>query len=120
MLQNVRRLTPIIRILRRVDTFLDRPMAQAIKERERRARKVLKLDDAVGAIVEKLKARGLTSAYLKPFVVARINYTRFSKATAFDFDEALDRIIASAAKFNIDRVKPEDVAKAGGAPPDEE
>lgn len=106
-------------ILRRVDAFLDRPMAQAIKERERRARKILKLDDAVGAIVEKLKARGLTSAYLKPFVVARINYTRFSKATSFDFDEALDRIIASAAKFNIDRVKQEDVAKAGGAPPED-
>src|SRR5436190_2737391 len=107
-------------ILRRVDEFLDRPIKQAIKERERRGRKILKLDDAVSAAVEKLKARGLTSPYLKPFVVARVNFTRFSKATSFDFDEALDKIIASASKFNVDRVKQQDVAKAGGGPPMEE
>jgi ParB family transcriptional regulator, chromosome partitioning protein len=107
-------------ILRRVDEFLDQPLAKAVKERERRGRKILKLDDAVSAAVDKLKARGLTSPYLKPFVVARVNYTRFSKATSFDFDEALDKIIASAQKFNVDRVKQEDVAKTGGGPVEEE
>jgi ParB family transcriptional regulator, chromosome partitioning protein len=107
-------------ILRRVDEFLDEPMNKALKERERRARKVLKLDEAVSAAVEKLKAKGLTSPYLKPFVVARVNYTRFSKATSFDFDEALDRIIASAQKFNVDRVNQQDVAKAAGGPPPED
>ena len=106
-------------ILRRVDTFLDEPIAKAIEERDRRGRKILKLDDAVSAAVEKLKARGLTSPYLKPFVVSRVNYTRFSKATEFDFDEALDKIIASAAKFNVDRIKQEDVVRAGGAPEEE-
>jgi len=107
-------------ILRRVDAFLDEPVAKEVKERERRGKKILKLDDAVSAAVEKLKAKGLTSPYLKPFVVSRVNYTRFSKATSFDFDEALDKIIASAAKFNVDRVKQEDVAKSGGGAPDEE
>jgi ParB family chromosome partitioning protein len=107
-------------ILRRVDEFLDTPMSKALKERERRGKKILKLDDAVGAAVEKLKAKGLTSPYLKAFVVARVNYTRFSKATSFDFDETLDKIIASAQKFNVDRVKQEDVARAGGGPPDED
>jgi ParB family chromosome partitioning protein len=107
-------------ILRRVDEFLDEPVHKALKERERRGKKILKLDDAVSAAVEKLKAKGLTSPYLKPFVVARVNYTRFSKATSFDFDETLDKIVASAQKFNVDRVKQQDVAKAGGGPPDEE
>jgi ParB family chromosome partitioning protein len=101
-------------ILRRVDDFLDEPMSKALKERERRAKKILKLDDAVGAAVEKLKAKGLTSPYLKPFVVARVNYTRFSKATSFDFDETLDKIVASAQKFNVDRISQQDVAKAAG------
>jgi ParB family chromosome partitioning protein len=107
-------------ILRRVDAFLDEPMSQAIKERERRGKKILKLDDAVSVAIEKLKAKGLTSPYLRPFVVSRVNYTRFSKATSFDFDETLDKIIASAAKFNVDKVKQEDVAKSGGGPADEE
>ena len=107
-------------ILRRVDVFLDEPMSAAIKERDRRGKKILKLDDAVGIAVEKLKAKGLTSPYLKAFVVSRVNFTRFSKATSFDFDETLDKIIASAVKFNAEKVKQEDVAKSGGGAPDEE
>ena len=109
-------------VLRRIDALLDESMARALKERERRGNKVLALDDAVSNVVEALKAKGLTSPYLKAFVVARINPIRFSKATEFDFDEILDKMTASAKKFNVEKVKQEDVAKAGGggAPPDED
>ncbi|MBI4263240.1 MAG: ParB N-terminal domain-containing protein [Acidobacteria bacterium] len=107
-------------VLRRIDDFLDEPMAKALKERERRAAKVLNLDDAVSKVVAALKAKGLTSPYLKPFVVARVNPIRFSKATEFDFDEVMDKMLASAGKFNVDRVKQEDVAKIGGGAPPEE
>jgi ParB family chromosome partitioning protein len=108
-------------VLRRIDDFLDEPMPKALKERERRGARVLKLDDTVTKIVAALKEKGLTSPYLKPFVVARINPIRFSKATEFEFDEVMDKMIASAARFNVDRVKQEDVAKVGGgAAPEEE
>ena len=107
-------------VLRRIDDFLDETMAKALKERERRAAKVLKLDDAVTRVVSALKARGLTSPYLKPFVVARVNPIRFSKSTEFNFDEVMDKMIAAAGKFNVERVKQEDVAKVGGAPPAED
>jgi ParB family chromosome partitioning protein len=108
-------------VLRRIDDFLEEPMPKALKERERRGARVLKLDDAVAKIVAALKAKGLTSPYLKPFVVARINPIRFSKSTEFDFDEVMDKMIASAGKFNVERVKQEDVAKiGGGAAPEEE
>jgi len=106
-------------VLRRIDDFLDDPMPKALRERERRAAKVLKLDDGVGEVVDALKNKGLTSPYLKPFVVARINPIRFSRATEFDFDEVIDKMIASAGKFNVDRVKQEDVARIGGAPPED-
>ncbi|HXT28407.1 MAG TPA: ParB N-terminal domain-containing protein, partial [Vicinamibacterales bacterium] len=95
-------------ILKRTDEFLGEPMDKALKERERRGRKVLKLDDAVTAVVEKLKAKGLTSPYLKAFVVARVNYTRFVKSPTIDFDEAFDKITTSASKFNVEKVKQED------------
>ena len=65
--------------------------------------------------MERLKARGLTSPYLRPFVVARVNPIRFSTSTEFDFDDVLDRMRRAAAKFKIDRVKQEDVVRAGGA-----
>jgi ParB family chromosome partitioning protein len=107
-------------VLRRIDSFLDEPMPKALKERERRGNKVLALDDAVGKIVDALKAKGLTSPYLRPFVVARINPIRFSKSTEFDFDEVIDKMAASAKKFNVDKIRQEDVAKAGGGPPPDE
>ena len=107
-------------VLRRIDEFLDTPLSKAIAERERRAGLVLKIDDRVTAIVDKLKGRGFTSPYLRPFVVSRINPIRFSKATSFDFDEVLEKMAASAGKFNIDRVKPEEVTRASGPASDDD
>lgn len=103
-------------LLRRIDDFLDEPMSRAIKERERRGKRIIKIDDAVAEIVEKLKAKGLTSPYLKPFVVARINPIRFSKSTEFDFDDVIERTLKNAQKFNVEKVKQQDVVRAGGAP----
>jgi len=49
-----------------------------------------------------VKAKGLTSP-TQAFVVSRVNYTRFSKATDVEFEETLDKIIASAAKGQTSR-----------------
>ena len=103
-------------VLRRIDEFLDERLPRALKERTRRAGVLLAIDDEVTAIVDKLKKRGLTSPYLRPFVVARINPIRFSTSTDFDFDEVLGRMLKNAAKFNVDRVRQEDVVRAGGGP----
>ncbi len=107
-------------VLRRIESFLDEPVARALTRREAWAKKLLDIDDRVASIVEKLKARGLTSPYLKPFVTARVNPIRFSKATEFDVDEVLGKMAAAAAKFNVDKVRQEDVVRAGGAPATEE
>ena len=107
-------------LLRRVEDFLDERISKAIAERERRASKVLAIDDEVGRIVQKLKTKGLTSPYLRPFVVARINPIRFSTSTEFDFDDVLDRMKKAAGKFNVDKIRQEDVVRAGGGPAEEE
>jgi ParB family transcriptional regulator, chromosome partitioning protein len=107
-------------VLRRIDEFFDMPLAKALTIREARAARLLGIDDKVTEIVAALKERGLTSPYLRPFVVARINPIRFSKATSFDFDEVLEKMQKAAAKFNADRVKQEDVARMGGGPVEEE
>jgi ParB family transcriptional regulator, chromosome partitioning protein len=106
-------------VLRRIDDFLDERLPKALKERTRRAELILAIDDQVNAIVDKLKKRGFTSPYLRQFVVARINPIRFSKSTEFDFDDVLGRMQKAADKFNIERVKQEDVVRAGGGPPEE-
>jgi ParB family chromosome partitioning protein len=109
-------------VLKRVDDFLTRPMREAIATRRERARTVLALDDEIVRQVDVLKAKGLTSPYLKSFVVARVNPLRFrpKDAPLLWFDEALDRMLKAAAKFNPDKIKMDDLAKSGGAPDDAE
>jgi ParB family chromosome partitioning protein len=106
-------------VLRRIEEFLDQRLAKALVERERRASKLLAIDDEVGRVVQKLKGRGFTSPYLRPFVVARINPIRFSTSTEFDVDDVLDRMHRSAAKFNVDKIKQQDIVRAGGAAEEE-
>jgi ParB family chromosome partitioning protein len=86
--------------------------------RRERAKTVLALDDQIVEQVEALKAKGLTSPYLKSFVVARVNPIRFrpKEAAPLSFDDALDRMTKAAEKFNPEKIKLDDLAKTGGAP----
>jgi len=105
-------------ILRRADEFLKKKLQAALGIRQARAKTVMELDDLVVEKVAALKAKGLTSPYLKSFVVARINPIRFrpKDAAPLSFDEVLDRMTKAAAKLNVDKVKMEDLARSGGAP----
>src|SRR5712664_946000 len=76
--------------LKKVDQYFERPLRESVAVREERARKLLELDEAVSGAVEKLKERGLTSPYLRAFVVARINPLRFIKGQLPSFDELLE------------------------------
>ena len=107
-------------MLRRIDEFLDERLPRAVKERERRSKLILSIDDEVGRIVDKLKKRGFTSPYLRAFVVARINPIRFHKGPNVPpFDATLDKMIASARRFDAGSVNASQVARASG-PPDGE
>lgn len=104
-------------VLKRVDAFLKKPLDVAMTLRHERAKTVLVLDDQIVQQVEALKAKGLTSPYLKSFVVARVNPIRFrpKDASPLSFDEAFDRMATATAKFNPEKIKMEDLARSGGA-----
>jgi ParB family chromosome partitioning protein len=106
-------------VLRKVDSWLDGRMNATIPERERRAELLLALDDAVNDAVVKLKEQGLTSPYLKSFVVARINPLRFIKGELPSFDELLTTMEKRARGMKTDKIKASDLARSGGAPDDD-
>jgi ParB family chromosome partitioning protein len=105
-------------VLKRVEEFLKKPLRVAIESRHERARKLLALDDAIVKQVDALKAKGLTSPYLKSFVVARVNPLRFrpKDAPSLSFNDAMERMLQAAVRFNPDKIKVDDLAKTGGAP----
>ncbi|MGK4008427.1 chromosome partitioning protein ParB [Sorangium sp. So ce1036] len=103
-------------VLRHVDRFLDEPLPEALETRKARAALLLALDDAVAQAVDGLKARGFESPYLKAFVVARINPLRFQRSPDAPFEATLNKMLASAQRFDPASVRPDQVARAAGPP----
>ena len=101
-------------VLKRVESFLAHPLSKALAVRRVRADKLIALDEAVNDAVKALKARGFDSPYLKTFVVARINPLRFKRGAKAEFDETVDRMIASALKFDTSTIRADQLASAGG------
>ncbi|RXK55223.1 chromosome partitioning protein ParB [Oleiharenicola lentus] len=105
--------------VRRLSQFSDESLTKSLKEHERIAALLLELDAAVAAVVAKLKAKGFVSPYLKSFVVARSNPLRFMKEPPA-LEELIRTIRGKVDRFNVDRIKPEDITASGGGAPDEE
>ena len=101
-------------ILRKVDGYLEERLSRATPERERRAGVLLAFDDAVSGAVERLKAKGFESPYLRAFVVARVNPLRFMKGAVPPFDDLFAQMTKRAAGMDPARVKSEDLARSGG------
>ncbi|HTE51336.1 MAG TPA: hypothetical protein VK698_10755 [Kofleriaceae bacterium] len=116
-------------VVKRCEEFLDKPLATANKLRTERAARLIELDDKVNELVAALKQAGLKSAYLKPFVVARLNPLRFvpvargkkkAESGPASFERTLDQMFARAEKFDAGKIRPQDLASMGGAAPEAE
>jgi ParB family chromosome partitioning protein len=112
-------------IVKRCVEFSGDAIGETLPEHAARAEKLLELDGVVAEVVARLKAAGFQSAYLKAFVIARINPLRFQraakpgqKAPRAEFEATLEKMLASAKKFDVGKVKQSDLASAaayGGA-----
>jgi ParB family chromosome partitioning protein len=106
-------------VLKRAEQFSAARLSRALEMRRDRAARLLELDAAVGEAVKQLKARGFESPYLRAFVVARINPLRFQRGARADVDETIEKMLGSARRFDPARIRPDQVARAGGAAGDE-
>lgn len=106
-------------VLKKVDTWIKETLPKARVERERRAGVLLGLDDAVNEAVARLKEQGLTSPYLKAFVVARVNPLRFIKGEPPSFDELMATMTKRARGMKTEKIAAADLARSGGPPSEE-
>jgi ParB family chromosome partitioning protein len=105
--------------VRRLTTFADESLPRTLKLHERHAGRLLELDEKVVAVVQKLKAKGFVSPYLKTFVVARSNPLRFMKEPP-ELEELIGIIRGKVERFNVDKIKQEDIVASGGGVADDE
>ena len=107
-------------VVRRLETFEDEPLKNVVKQHEKRAAMVLELEEKVSAVVQRLKDRGLTSPYLRTFVVARINPLRWIKGEPPPLEDVLKTMRDRAVKFNVEKIRQEDLASMAGAAAEED
>jgi ParB family chromosome partitioning protein len=105
-------------VLRRCETFSSAPLKKAIASREKTAALLREVETHVADVVRRLREKGLTSPYLRPFVVARINPLRFKKGEPPPVDEVLTTMRDKAARFNVDKIRQQDLMGASGPPDD--
>jgi ParB family chromosome partitioning protein len=103
--------------VRRLSELSDSPLEKALRRHEKIADMILELDEKVAAVVAKLKAKGFVSPYLKTFVVARSNPLRFMKEPP-ELEDLIKTIRGKVERFNVDKIKQEDIVASGGAADD--
>jgi ParB family chromosome partitioning protein len=103
--------------VRRLTDFSEESLSKTLKTHEKHADMLLELDAQVAEVVKKLKAKGFVSPYLKTFVVARSNPLRFMKEPP-ELEDLLKTIRGKVERFNVDRIKQEDIVASGGAADD--
>lgn len=105
--------------VRRLSSFSEDSLTKSLQAHERHSEMLLELDTKVAEVVARLKAKGFVSPYLKTFVVARSNPLRFMKEPP-ELDELIKTIRGKVERFNVDKIKPEDITASGGGAADDE
>jgi ParB family transcriptional regulator, chromosome partitioning protein len=103
--------------VRRLTRFSDASLEKSLREHEKIAAMLLELDERVAEVVKKLKAKGFVSPYLKTFVVARSNPLRFMKEPP-ELEDLVKTIRGKVERFNVDKIRQEDIVASGGAAED--
>jgi ParB family chromosome partitioning protein len=105
--------------VRRLSVLSPDSLAKTLKVHERHAGMLLELDQKVAEVVQRLKAKGLVSPYLKTFVVARSNPLRFMTEPP-ELEDLIKTIRGKVERFNTDKIRQEDIVVSGGGAADDE
>jgi len=99
-------------ILRKVDEFLEYPLPEALKERERRAELLESVDALVEPIVQSLRERGFNHPFLKQAVVSKVNPIKRKRIVEISYDDALNRMKRALERLDPTTITPEELSAA--------
>jgi ParB family chromosome partitioning protein len=99
-------------ILRRVDKLLKVTLRKGLEEREERAALVRAADEALVAVVAKIKKRGINHPYVKNYVLARTTPLTRARKTLPSFDQTFRKLRDNVEDFDVAKVRYEDVQRS--------
>jgi ParB family chromosome partitioning protein len=99
-------------ILRRVDKFLKTTLRRGLEERQERAALVQAADQALGAVVARIKKRGINHPYVKNYVLARTTPLTKQRKTLPSFHQTFEKLRESLEAFDVGKVRYEDIQRS--------
>jgi ParB family chromosome partitioning protein len=107
-------------ILRRVDKFMKATLARGIGDREERAALVRTADEALNAVVARIRKRGVNHPYVKNFLLARTTPLTRARKTLPSFDQTFRKLRENLESFDAAKVRYDDIQRSAlVAPPGE-
>ena len=99
-------------ILRRVDKFLKTSLRRGLEEREERAALVRSVDEALAAVVAKIKKRGINHPYVKNYVLARTTPLTRARKTLPSFDQTFKKLKDNLEDFDVSKVRYDEIQRS--------
>jgi len=99
-------------ILRRVDKFLKTSLRRGLEEREDRAALVRSADEALAAVVAKIKKRGINHPYVKNYVLARTTPLTRARKTLPSFEQTFKKLEDNLADFDVSKVRYDEIQRS--------
>ncbi len=99
-----------VSLLKRIDQFLSLSLSQAIKERERRAKRIEEeVEPEVLRVIKELKEKKFNLPFIKQFVISHNNPCAKKKNERMDFDEGIDAFLTNLTHFDIGKLRPGEI-----------
>jgi ParB family chromosome partitioning protein len=99
-------------ILRRVDAFLKSTLRKGLEARGERAALVREADEALAAVVARIKKRGINHPYVKNYVLARTTPLTRARKTLPPFEQTFRKLKDSLGEFDVGKVRYEDIQRS--------
>ena len=99
-------------ILRRVDKFLKSSLRKGLPEREERAALVRATDEALAAVVAKVKKRGINHPYVKNYLLARTTPLTRARKILPSFEQTFKKLRENLDDFDIAKVRYDDIQRS--------
>ena len=98
-------------ILRRVDKFMKTTLRKGLAERTERADLVRATDESLGAVVAKIKKRGINHPYVKNYVLARTTPLTKARKTLPSFEQTFKKLREAIEDFDVSKVRYDDIQR---------
>lgn len=94
-------------LMRKVDLFLEQPLKEASRIREKRAEKLIDIYTRIIELEQKLKEQDIWHPFIRKEIFSHINPYKRLRIIPDDFDQVVEKLLYNLKNFDLDSFKPQ-------------